>query len=310
MDKLALYAEEYIEYCRVEKGLAENSTQSYARDLKLLQEYSKERGWSAGPRDYLELMDFLNHLYSRKLSPTSVMRITSTLRNFFRYLLSNNRIQSDPAAQLEPPRRARRLPKVLTESQMASLLAQPDTALPGGIRDRAMLELLYASGMRASEMVLLPLNQLHLNTGYIVCFGKGSKERIAPVNETSRHWLQRYLKEVRPELAGRRGQKNFGASAKAGDQQKLFLNGRGRPLTRQGLWKILKAYGRSAGIPASLITPHVFRHSFATHLLEGGAGLRTVQVLLGHSDIGTTEIYTHVSRGHLRKEYDKHHPRS
>lgn len=310
MDMLSLYAEEYVEYCRVEKGLAENSTQSYARDLKLLREYSKERGWSAGPQDYIQLMEFLNHLYSRKLSPSSVMRITSTLRNFFRYLLSNKRIQSDPAAQLEPPRRMRRLPKVLSESQMASLLAQPDTASQGGIRDRAMLELLYASGMRASEMILLALNQLHLNAGYIVCFGKGSKERIAPVNDSSRRWLERYLKEVRPALAQKRALKNFGASAKAGDQQKLFLNERGKPLTRQGLWKILKAYGRRAGIPGHLITPHVFRHSFATHLLEGGAGLRSVQVLLGHSDIGTTEIYTHVSRGHLRKEYEKHHPRS
>ena len=310
MDMLSLYAEEYVEYCRVEKGLAENSTQSYARDLKLLREYSKERGWSAGPQEYLQLMEFLNHLYSRKLSPSSVMRITSTMRNFFRYLLSNNRIQTDPAAQLEPPRRMRRLPKVLSESQMASLLSQPDTASPGGIRDRAMLELLYASGMRASEMVLLPINQLHLNTGYIVCFGKGSKERVAPVNDSSRRWLERYLKEVRPTLAAKRALKNFGASTKAGDQQKLFLNERGKPLTRQGLWKILKAYGRSAGIPGHLITPHVFRHSFATHLLEGGAGLRSVQVLLGHSDISTTEIYTHVSRGHLRKEYEKHHPRS
>lgn len=310
MDLLRAWIEEYVEYCRFEKGLAENSVQSYTRDLKLLKEYCAQRDWQRGPADYLQLMDFLNSLYTRKMSAASVMRITSTLRNFFRYLVSNNRIETDPAAQLEPPRRMRRLPKVLSERQMADLLSQPDTATQGGIRDRAMLELLYASGMRVSELVQLSLNQLHLNVGYIVCLGKGSKERIAPVNESSRHWLQRYFMETRPQFAAKRSQKNFGVSKKAGDQQKLFLNARGKPLTRQGFWKILKAYGRSSGIPGHLITPHVFRHSFATHLLEGGAGLRSVQVLLGHSDISTTEIYTHVSRSHLRKEYEKHHPRS
>lgn len=304
------WADEYVEYCRVEKGLAENSVESYGRDLKLLQEYSATRGWECGPGDYMQLMEFLNSLYTRNLSASSVMRITSTLRNFFRYLLSNGRIQTDPAAQLEPPRRMRRLPKVLSEEQMTALLAEPDASTPAGIRDRAMLELLYASGMRVSEMMQLSVNQLHLNVGYIICFGKGSKERIAPVNEKSRQWVQRYLMEARPGFMRKRDQKNFGVSAKSGDQQKVFLNERGRPLTRQGFWKILKAYGRLAGIPAHLITPHVFRHSFASHLLEGGAGLRSVQVLLGHADISTTEIYTHVSRGHLRKQYEKHHPRS
>lgn len=310
MSSLRSWTDEYVEYCRVEKGLAENSVESYGRDLKLLQEYSAARGWECGPGDYMQLMDFLNSLYTKNLSASSVMRITSTLRNFFRYLLSNGRIQTDPAAQLEPPRRMRRLPKVLSEEQMTSLLAEPDVSTPAGIRDRAMLELLYASGMRVSEMMQLSVNQLHLNVGYIICFGKGSKERIAPVNEKSRQWVQRYLMEARPGFLRKREQKNFGASVKSSDQQKVFLNERGRPLTRQGFWKILKAYGRSAGIPAHLITPHVFRHSFASHLLEGGAGLRSVQVLLGHADISTTEIYTHVSRGHLRKQYQKHHPRS
>lgn len=310
MSSLQSWADEYVEYCRVEKGLAENSVVSYGRDLKLLQEYSATRGWESGPGDYLQLMDFLNSLYTRNLSASSVMRITSTLRNFFRYLLSNGRVQTDPAAQLEPPRRMRRLPKVLSEEQMTALLAQPDVSRPAGIRDRAMLELLYASGMRVSEMMHLTVNQLHLNVGYIICFGKGSKERIAPVNEESRQWVQRYLIEARPGFVRKRDQRNFGISDKSGDQQKVFLNERGKPLTRQGFWKILKAYGRLAGIHAHLITPHVFRHSFASHLLEGGAGLRSVQVLLGHADISTTEIYTHVSRGHLRKQYEKHHPRS
>ena len=273
-------------------------------------EHSKNRSLEKGPQDYLQLMEFLNGLYQRKLSSTSVMRITSTIRNFYKYLVSTTRMEVDPTAQLESPRRLRRLPKVLSQEQMSLLLQQPDTALPGGIRDRALLELLYASGLRVSELITLPLNQMHLEVGYVQCIGKGDKERIAPVNESSREWLGRYLREVRTALASKRNVKNFGDSSKSSDQQKLFLNERGKPLTRQGVWKILKGYGRGAGIPSHLMTPHVFRHSFATHLLEGGADLRTVQVLLGHSDISTTEIYTHVSNEHVRKEYDKHHPRS
>jgi len=169
---------------------------------------------------------------------------------------------------------------------------------------------LYASGMRISEMLGLTLQQLQLHLGFVICYGKGSKERIAPVNETTRNWIEKYLGEVRPVFVQKRKFRNFGESNLNSDQQRLFLNERGRPLTRQGFWKILKAYGRNCGIPANLLTPHVFRHSFATHLLEGGADLRSVQMLLGHADISTTEIYTHVSREHLQKAYNKHHPRS
>lgn len=309
MMKLELWIDEYIEYCRVEKGLAENSTAAYTRDLRLLRDLSRERGWDAGPTEYLELMECLNGLYKRGLSPGSVMRITSTLRNFYRYLTQYGRTAVDPTAQLESPRRLRRLPKVLTQRQMETLLSQPDTATPTGIRDRAMLETLYAGGMRVSEMTGLTLNQLQLHLGFAVCYGKGSKERVVPLNQTSAEWIRRYLGEVRPGMAQKRGLKNFGDSKKTSDQQKVFLNGRGKPLTRQGFWKILKAYGRAAGIESRLLTPHVFRHSFATHLLEGGADLRSVQVLLGHADISTTEIYTHVSQDQLQNVYRKHHPR-
>jgi integrase/recombinase XerD len=309
MDRLALWIEEYLEYCQVEKGLATNSLSSYSRDLKLLHLYSRDQDWSNGPTDYLQLMKFLNHLYERQLGSSSLMRITSTLRNFYRYLTENSRVSTDPTAQLESPKRFRRLPKMLSRLQMESLFAQPDTGIPFGIRDRAMLELLYASGMRISELLELTLHQLQLPLGFVVCSGKGAKERMAPVNETSVHWLQKYLKEVRPLLLGKKTQKNFGNSPKNSDRQKVFLNQRGKPLTRQGFWKILKTYGRSAGISSALLTPHVFRHSFATHLLEGGADLRSVQMLLGHADISTTEIYTHVSQEHLRRVYQKHHPR-
>lgn len=309
MNTLELWVEEYVEYCRVEKGLSENSVAAYARDLRLLQDFSQERVWEKGPQEYLELMECLNHLYGRQLSPTSVMRITSTYRNFYRYLTQNGRMSTDPTAQLESPRRIRRLPRVLSRHQMESLLVQPDVTTPSGVRDRAMLEMLYASGMRISEMTGLTLNQLQLHLGFVVCYGKGAKERIAPLNQTGISWIRRYLSEVRPTLAQKRNLRNFGDSDKVSDQQKLFLNNRGKPLTRQGFWKLLKAYGRNAGIPSHLLTPHVFRHSFATHLLEGGADLRSVQVLLGHADISTTEIYTHVSREQLRNVYRKHHPR-
>lgn len=309
MAQLDSWVDEYIEYCRVEKGLAENSTAAYTRDLRILREFSQKRGWDTGPGEYLELMECLNALYQKGLSPGSVMRITSTYRNFYRYLTQNGRATVDPTAQLESPKRMRRLPKVLTRHQMHQLLAQPDTDTPAGIRDRAMLETLYAGGLRVSEMTGLTLNQLQLHLGFAVCYGKGSKERVVPLNETSIEWIRRYLSKTRPVFAQKRGLKNFGDSEKTSDQQKLFLNERGKPLTRQGFWKILKAYGRRAGIDSRLMTPHVFRHSFATHLLEGGADLRSVQMLLGHADISTTEIYTHVSHEQLQNVYRKHHPR-
>ncbi|HET6268338.1 MAG TPA: site-specific tyrosine recombinase XerD [Acidobacteriota bacterium] len=308
--QLARWIEEYLEYCRIEKGLSENSIAAYTRDLNYLDSFSSQRNWPHGPAGYAELMECLNGLYHKRLSPTSVMRMTSTYRNFYHYLLQNNRLQHDPTAQLESPRRSRRLPRILSQNQMQSLLSQPDVASETGVRDRAMLELLYASGLRISEMLNLTLQQLQLKMGFILCHGKGNKERIAPLNESASRWIRQYMKEVRPKLTAKSGARNFGTSKKLSDQQKLFLNERGKPLTRQGFWKILKAYGTRAGINKALLTPHVFRHSFATHLLEGGADLRSVQMLLGHADISTTEIYTHVSPERLREVYQKHHPRS
>jgi integrase/recombinase XerD len=310
MSKFEHWIDEYLEYCRVEKGLSDNSILSYSRDLKKLSDFSKTKNWEEGPDSYVYLMEFLKHLYSKKLSSTSVMRITSTLRGFYKYLTSTGSTQIDPTAQIESPRRARKLPKVLSVEQILRLLSKPDTSKLSGIRDRAMLELMYASGMRVSEVVQTGLQQLQLHLGFIYCYGKGSKERIAAINDETKQWIERYINEVRPKFASQRLSKNFGKSKKSSDQQRLFLNNRGKPLTRQGVWKILKAYGRLANIPSHLLTPHVFRHSFATHLLEGGADLRSVQMLLGHSDISTTEIYTHVSQEQLRKVYKKFHPRA
>lgn len=309
MKALELLIEEYVEFCRVEKGLSENSISAYAQDLKCLHIFSASKGWEKGPQDYLGLMEYLNSLYRKNLSPGSMIRMVSTLRNFYRYQLQTGAATTDPTAQLESPRRFRKLPKILSAAQIGKLLAKPDVTTPAGLRDRAMMELLYASGMRISEMIQLALSQLQLQLGFILCFGKGSKERIAPVNSSCTTWLKKYLAEGRPLLVQNKKLKNFGDSKIQSDQQRIFLNERGRPITRQGFWKILKAYGRTANIPDRLLTPHVFRHSFATHLLEGGADLRSVQMLLGHSDISTTEIYTHVSTEHLQIIYKKHHPR-
>jgi integrase/recombinase XerD len=307
--QLALWVEEYLDFCRIEKGLADNTVLSYGRDLQHLVNFSAKQVWNEGPKEYLQILEFLKHLQDKQLSSSSFLRMTSTLRNFYRYLLQNGKTESDPTAQLEAPKRFRKLPRMLNRNQIETLLNQPDTNTESGIRDRAILELLYAAGMRISELLNLKLHQLQLQLGFVVCTGKGSKERIAPVNETSKDWLTRYIKEVRPKLIGTKKRKNYGKSERTSDQQRVFLNQRGKPLSRQGFWKILKAYGRNAGIPQNLLTPHVLRHTFATHLLEGGADLRSVQMLLGHADISTTEIYTHVSREHLQKIYRKHHPR-
>ena len=309
MNRLALWVEEYLDFCRVEKGLSENSVVSYRRDLQHLLLFCKQKGWNEGPEEYLQVIEFLQYLSGLQLSSSTLMRMTSTLRTFYRYLLQNGKKTVDPTAQLEAPKQFKRMPKMLTGEQMEMLLLQPDIETECGIRDRAMLELLYAAGMRVSEMLNLKLHQIQLPLGFVVCTGKGSKERIAPVNEQSKEWIQRYLREVRPQYVGNQATRNYGKSKRLKDNQFLFLNQRGKPLTRQGFWKILKAYGRTASLPANLLTPHVLRHTFATHLLEGGADLRSVQILLGHADISTTEIYTHVSREHLQKIYRKHHPR-
>jgi integrase/recombinase XerD len=286
----------YLESLAIERGLAQNSLDSYRRDLARLGEALARRG----ERDLLtasagDLSGHLRDLRRQGLAPRSSARALSAIRGFYAHLVETGERADDPAVNLLPPKLWRTLPKVLSEPEVETLLAAPDVATPLGLRDRAMLELLYATGLRVSELVGLTLPQLRLDVGFLVAFGKGSKERIVPVGEQAEHWVGRYLREVRPSLA-------------QGRHQAVFVNYAGAPMTRQGFWKILRGYALAAGIRG--LSPHVLRHSFATHLLEHGADLRAVQTMLGHSDISTTQIYTHIHQQRLKSLYDRFHPRS
>jgi integrase/recombinase XerD len=233
------------------------------------------------------------------LSPRSVARRVAALRGFYRFLVLDRRIEHSPADDLRPPRAWPALPKMLSVSEVDALIAQPDVTTPLGLRDRALIELLYATGLRVSELVGVRFGDLHLDDAYLTCVGKGSKERLVPIGEQAALWIRRYQRESRCQLTD--------AAPKARDV--VFVNARGGPLTRVGFWKILKRYGRTAQLPRTL-SPHVLRHSFATHLLENGADLRAIQLMLGHADLSTTQIYTHVLETRLRSIYDRFHPRA
>ncbi len=278
-----------------ERGLAVNSLAAYRRDLLRLEEDLLAHQVDPLAADAQALAAHQRRLLRAGLAPRSLRRALASMRGFYGHLVAAGERSDNPAEHLLPPRQLRQLPKVLSESEVSSLLAGPDPGQRLGLRDKAMLELLYATGLRVSELVGLTLGQLRLDEGFLVAFGKGSKERIVPVGEQAERWVRRYLAEVRGGLL-------------RGRHEEVFLNHRGTPLTRQGLWKILAAYGRGAGIRA--LSPHVLRHSFATHLLEHGADLRAVQMMLGHADISTTEIYTHVHQQRLRSLYDRFHPRA
>jgi integrase/recombinase XerD len=292
----------YLESLAVERGLSGHTVAAYRRDLERAGGELARAGagdlTAAGPET---LAAHLRSLTRRGLAPRSVRRALAALRGFYAHLVTVGERADDPAAPLEAPRLGRRLPKVLSESDVERLLAAPDVATPRGLRDRAMIELLYATGLRVSELVGLTLAQLQrdprggLDGGFVVVRGKVDKQRVVPVGEDAEGWLGRYLREVRPELA-------------RGRHQGVFVNRLGDPLTRQGLWKILKGHARAAGVRE--VSPHVLRHSFATHLLEHGADLRSVQAMLGHADISTTEIYTHIHQARLKSLYEKFHPRA
>jgi integrase/recombinase XerD len=286
----------YLEFLVVERGLSENTLAAYRADLRRLQ---RSIGETRNLEDatHGDLLGVLKRMRVEGRSPRSVARWVVAVRGFFGYLVAEGAIKDDPSAHLDPPRVWRSLPKVLSFSEVEAVLAAPDRGEPRGLRDAAMLEVLYATGLRVSELVGLRLGDLHLDAGYIRCMGKGSKERVVPLGDEADGTLQRYLAESRPILLhGKRT--DF-----------LFVNLRGGPMTRQGFWKIVKRCGRDAGVRSPL-SPHMVRHSFATHLLENGADLRAVQIMLGHSDISTTQIYTHVNRERLRRIYDDHHPRA
>jgi integrase/recombinase XerD len=290
----------FLTHVRVEKGLSANTIYAYGRDMSKFEAFAKKRKLDLKSVRRDDLVDFLAELYRQKLESRTVARHLVTLRNFFRFAQINELIVDDPSLNLESPKIRRSLPGYLRLEEVEKLLAQPDEKTPIGLRDRAMLEVLYSSGLRVSELTGLRVMDLDRSVGCVRCIGKGDKERIVPVGKKAMALVDRYLRDARPKLLGKGSSSN---------SPTLFLNRRGGRLSRVGVWKILSAYGRQAGLRVAL-TPHMLRHSFATHLLERGADLRSVQLMLGHSDISTTQIYTHVVEERLKQIYKAHHPRA
>jgi integrase/recombinase XerD len=292
----------YLDHLRVERRLSNHTLESYARDLRGLAEFAAGAGRPVDALDRRELEAFVAEQRARGQSPRSVARAVAAVRGYYRFLLLDQRLADNPADDLRPPRAWPALPNFLSLEEVDRLIAQPDVATPLGLRDRAMLELLYATGMRVSELVSVRPADLHLDELYLTCIGKGSKERLIPIGEQAAAWVRRYARDARPALMQRSSRKRAAAP-------RLFVNLRGGPLSRVGFWKVLKRYGRQGGIRSSL-SPHVLRHSFATHLLERGADLRAIQMMLGHADLSTTQIYTHVLETRLRSAYERFHPRA
>ena len=286
----------YLDHLRVERRLADHTLESYARDLAGLAAFAAGLDRTPERLDRAALEAFVRQQMASGLSPRSVARAVAAVRGFYRFLVLDRRLEDSPAEDLRPPRAWPALPKFLAIEQVDALIAQPDVTTARGLRDRALIELLYATGMRVSELISVRPADLHLDEHYLTCIGKGNKERLIPMGEQAALWIRRYQSEGRQALT------------KGRSSPRLFVNARGGGLTRVGFWKILKGYGRRANLPSSL-SPHVLRHSFATHLLERGADLRAIQLMLGHADLSTTQIYTHVLEARLRSIYDRFHPR-
>ena len=289
----------YLTHLTVERRLSVNSVESYARDLLLLRRFAAGLGTEVERLTRQRLEELVRQLMSEGRSPRSVARAVACYRGFYRFLVLDNRLTANPADQLRAPRSWRTLPRHLSIEEIDRLLEQPDVTTPRGLRDRALIELLYATGLRVSELISLRPADVNLDASYLTCTGKGDKQRVVPMGDEAAAWVRRYTREGRLALLGRRS------------SPRLFVNARGGGpgLTRVGFWKILKAYGRGAGITAAL-SPHTLRHSFATHLLERGADLRAIQMMLGHADLSTTQIYTHVLQQRMRAVYDRFHPRA
>ena len=289
---------EYLNYLKVERGLTENTLISYRQELKQFNYYlTKHKIINFSQVDRFVIMDYLKSIQQSGKSENSIIHSVSTLRKFFLFLKQENIIQNNPMLKIDTPKKAQHLPQVLSIDEVDRLLAVPDIKTDLGIRDRALLETMYATGLRVSELVNLTGDNLHLDMGFIQTLGKGNKERIIPIGDVAIDWLNIYLKQVRNKLV------------KDSNEKHVFVNAHGRQLTRQGVWKNLKQQVRAAGINKN-VTPHTLRHSFATHLLENGADLRIVQELLGHADVSTTQIYTHISKKRLQDIYNKAHPRA
>lgn len=291
--------EEYIRYLRIERGLAENTIESYNRDLGQYLDYlAKEELEDWHKVDRYTILSFLQHLKELKKSSATVIRMVSSLRKFHQYLKQEQRSSLDPMLHIDTPKKAQILPKVLSMSEVEKIIETPNVDEVLGLRDRAILEVMYATGLRVSELTELKMDDLHLSLGLIQTIGKGDKERIIPIGDLAIKWIENYLKYSRIKLEKSDKRSPY-----------LFLNHHGRKLTRQGIWKNLKAVVKKAEIEKE-VTPHTLRHSFATHLLENGADLRVVQELLGHSDISTTQIYTHITKQRMAKVYKTYHPRA
>ena len=286
---------EYLSFLQVEKGLSKNSLESYRRDLARLRAAAEGLGREPQSLSKAELSQFVMSLSREGLAPRSVGRTLSAVRGFYRFLLLDGHVKADPTADIARPQGGQKLPRFLTQEEMERLLEAPDTTTPEGVRDRTLFELLYATGLRVTELVTLPSGNVDVDSGVLHCFGKGSKQRRIPIGRSAVSWLLRYQAARRLLLAGR-------------ESPRLFVGYLGRPLSRQNVWAMLKRAAEKAGVEG--VTPHVLRHSFATHLLEHGADTRSVQAMLGHSDLATTQIYTHVTSERIRSVYERHHPRA
>ena len=289
----------YLTHLTVERRLARNSVEAYARDLSGLADLAVKQGRSVDALTRADLEGLVRDLMAEGRSPRSVARAVACYRGFFRFLVIDGRLAVNPADDLRPPRAWKVLPRYLAVEDVDRLIEQPVVTTPRGLRDRALIELLYATGMRVSELLSLRPADVNLDASYLTCSGKGSKQRIVPIGDEAAAWVKKYVRESRPALLGKRSSPRLFVNAKGG----------GPGLTRVGFWKILKGYARQAGLTKTL-SPHMLRHSFATHLLERGADLRAIQMMLGHADLSTTQIYTHVLEQRMRSIYDQFHPRA
>lgn len=289
----------YLTHLTVERRLARNSVEGYARDLSGLADFAARQGSSVDALTRVDLESLVRGLMAEGRSPRSVARAVACYRGFYRFLVIDGRLTVNPADDLRPPRAWKVLPRYLAVEDVDRLIEQPVVTTPRGLRDRALIELLYATGMRVSELLSLRPADVNLEASYLTCSGKGSKQRIVPIGDEAADWVKKYIRESRPALLGKRTSPRLFVNAKGG----------GPGLTRVGFWKILKGYARQAGLTKTL-SPHMLRHSFATHLLERGADLRAIQMMLGHADLSTTQIYTHVLEQRMRSIYDQFHPRA